>query len=335
MSNYVDLKYINILSARLEQFKQKGKNLFNFRCPYCGDSQKDKTKARGYLYAVKNDMFYKCHNCGIGTNMPNFIKDRDQKLYSEYCFEKFKKKPKKEEVDFKPKFDKVIATPDIGIKISELDDKHPAKKFVLDRKIPEDKLDLLYFCDKFMTLVNKVKPGTFKNTDKDYPRLIIPFYDESGKLFAFQGRAFTNTKLRYITIKIDEDAPKIFGLDTLDMTKPFYVVEGPIDSMFLPNCIAMAGSDIKVSAMGDVSSAMQDGIGTMVFDNEPRNLEIIKRMERVIDYGWKICIWPDHVKQKDINDMVNAGITEISEMINKFTYQGLLAKTQLAIWRKK
>ena len=118
MSNYVDLKYINILSARLEQFKQKGKNLFNFRCPYCGDSQKDKTKARGYLYAVKNDMFYKCHNCGIGTNMPNFIKDRDQKLYSEYCFEKFKKKPKKEEVDFKPKFDKVIKTPDIGIKIS-------------------------------------------------------------------------------------------------------------------------------------------------------------------------------------------------------------------------
>ena len=120
--------------------------------------------------------------------MPNFIKDRDQKLYSEYCLEKFKKKPKKEEVDFKPKFDKVIATQDIT-KISELDDKHPAKKFVLDRKIPEDKLDLLYFCDKFMTLVNKVKPGTFKNTNKDYPRLIIPFYDESGKLFAFQGRA--------------------------------------------------------------------------------------------------------------------------------------------------
>ena len=101
MSNYVDLKYINILSARLEQFKQKGKNLFNFRCPYCGDSQKDKTKARGYLYAVKNDMFYKCHNCGIGTNMPNFIKDRDQKLYSEYFFEKFKKPAKKQEVDFK------------------------------------------------------------------------------------------------------------------------------------------------------------------------------------------------------------------------------------------
>ena len=109
-------------------------------------------------------------------------------------------------------------------------------------------------------------------------------------MIAFQGRAFTNTKLRYITIKIDEDAPKIFGLDTLDMTKPFYVVEGPIDSMFLPNCIAKNGSDIKVSAMGDVSSAMQDGIGTMVFDNEPRNLEIIKRIERVIDYGWKVCI---------------------------------------------
>ena len=168
MSNYVDLKYINILSARLEQFKQKGKNLFNFRCPYCGDSQKDKTKARGYLYAVKNDMFYKCHNCGIGTNMPNFIKDRDQKLYSEYCFEKFKKKPKKEEVDFKPKFDKVeFDDLNLGMKISDLKDTHPAKKFVLDRKIPRDKLDLLYCCNRFMTLVNRVKPGTFKDVTKD------------------------------------------------------------------------------------------------------------------------------------------------------------------------
>ena len=83
------------------------------------------------MYAVKNDMFYKCHNCGIGTNMPNFIKDRDQKLFR-ILSRKFKKKPKKEEVDFKPKFDKVIATPDIGTKISELDNKHPAKKFVLD-----------------------------------------------------------------------------------------------------------------------------------------------------------------------------------------------------------
>ena len=85
------------------------------------------------------------------------------------------KKILKEEVDFKPKFDKVIATPDIGTKISELDDKHPAKKFVLDRKIPEDKLDLLYFCDKFMTLVNKVKPGTFKNTDLYYPSVDYTF----------------------------------------------------------------------------------------------------------------------------------------------------------------
>ena len=110
MSNYIDLKYINILSTRLEQFKQRGNNLFNFRCPYCGDSGKDKTKARGYLYPVKNDMFYKCHNCGHGTNMANFIKDKDQKLYTEYCFEKFKKPAKKEEVDFKPKFDKLPPT---------------------------------------------------------------------------------------------------------------------------------------------------------------------------------------------------------------------------------
>ena len=168
-------------------------------------------------------------------------------------------------------------------------------------------------------------------------RIIIPFYDSDKKLIAFQGRAFTNTLLRYITIKIHEDSPKIFGLDRLDLKKPFYVVEGPFDSMFLPNCIAMAGSDVNLKDQTDIADAMDQGMGTMVFDNEPRNKEIIARMEKVIENGWKICIWPDSVACKDLNDMVLASIQEsrIIEIINTNTYHRLFAKTQLAQWRKK
>ena len=338
MPSYIDTKYVNLVSSRLPLFKQKTTNLYNFRCPFCGDSQKKKTKARGYLYQKRTDLFFHCHNCGQSNTFTNFLKQVDGELHKQYVLERYKEgltgksttTPDPEFKHKKPVFYQSIELP----KISELDNSHFAKRYIVNRGIPPSYLNRLYFTDDFKGFTYKLTQRHYELNEKE-ARIIIPFFNEDKSLIAFQGRAFTNTKLRYITIKIDEDAPKIFGLDTLDMTKPFYVVEGPIDSMFLPNCIAMAGSDIKVSAMGNVSSAMQDGIGTMVFDNEPRNLEIIKRIERVIDYGWKVCIWPDHVKQKDINDMVNAGITEISEMINKFTYQGLLAKTQLAIWRKK
>ncbi len=168
-------------------------------------------------------------------------------------------------------------------------------------------------------------------------RIIIPFFDKNKRLITFQGRAFTNTLLRYITIKIDEDSPKIFGLDRLDLGQQFYVVEGPFDSMFLPNCIAMAGSDVNLKSQIEISSALDNHTGTIVFDNEPRNKEIISRMEKVIDNGWNICIWPESVACKDLNDMVLASIQEsrLIKIINTNTYNGLLAKTHLATWRKK
>ena len=190
MSSYIDLKFISNLKSRLPQFKQKNDYLFNFRCPHCGDSKKSKLKARAYLYRVKNDMFFKCHNCGMGQNLANFIKFVDPKMYSEYLLERYKKgapATPKPQFDFKPAFEDTTILD--GLKsIKQLDDKHPAKQYVIGRKIPSEFYDKLFFCDKFGQLVNKVKPNTYKT--KDHPRLIIPFYDTTGKLFAFQGRAF-------------------------------------------------------------------------------------------------------------------------------------------------
>lgn len=159
MSNYIDLKFINNLSSRLSLFKQKNGHLFNFRCPHCGDSKKSKTKARAYLYRIKNDMFFKCHNCGQGQNLSNFIKYVDPKLYEEYLLERYKgsapatPKPK---FDFKPTKFKEINILDDFKKISELEEDHPATLYCIKRKIPKKFFDKLYFCDKFMTLVNKV-----------------------------------------------------------------------------------------------------------------------------------------------------------------------------------
>ena len=338
MSSYIDLKFINILSSRLNAFKKKGDYLFNFRCPYCGDSQKDKNKARGYLYRVKNDMFYKCHNCGVGTNLANFIKEVDIKLHKEYILERFKKQPKDKEenqFDFKPFKSEDENILDGCTKIIDLKEDHPARVYVANRKIPAEHFKLLHLCGKWMTLVNKVKPNTYKNITKDYPRLVIPFYDELGELFAFQGRAFGKEEPRYMTIKLDEDRQKVYGLERVNFLEPIKVVEGPLDSLFLNNCLAAAGADLTFLKKGlsTLDKVMAKGQITYIYDNEPRNHEIIKRMYKVIDEDYNIVIWPEDIKEKDINDMVKSNI-DVEQIIKDSTYNGLSAKTTLKYWKK-
>ena len=332
MSSYIDLKFITNLSGRLQQFKKKTDYLYNFRCPHCGDSKKSKTKARAYFYRVKNDMFFKCHNCGQGQNLANFIKFIDPKMYSEYILERYKQsapatpKPK---FDFKPvKFKDQTLLGDLK-KISDLNEDHPAKLYCIKRKIPEKFFDILYLSDKFQSLVNKVKPKTFKIT-KDHPRLIIPFYDATGKFFAFQGRAFGKEQPKYLTIKIDENKQKIFGLERLNFQKQIYITEGPIDSLFIDNCIAAAGADLILK------NKIPNEQITYIFDNEPRNKEIIKRMYKVIEKDYKIVIWPEDIQLKDVNEIIISGTSknELQTIIHNNTYEKLSALTKLNYWKK-
>ena len=230
-----------------------------------------------------------------------------------------------------PKFHTKIELP----RISDLEDNHFARKYLVNRSIPPQFLNHLYYTEDFKSFVSEVTKRDYDLAEREQ-RIIIPFYDSDKSLIAFQGRAFTNTLLRYITIKMHEDSSKIFGLDRLNINDTFYVVEGPFDSMFLPNCIAMAGSDVNLSDQSDIVNAMNEGTGTMIFDNEPRNKEILSRMNKVIDKGWNICIWPSSVACKDINDMIltNINETRILEIINKNTFKNLHAKTHLAQWRR-
>ena len=169
----------------------------------------------------------------------------------------------------------------------------------------------------------------------DHPRLMIPFRDEKGEIFAYQGRAFGDEKPKYITIKLDEDADKIYGLDKVTHDKPVLVVEGPIDSMFLDNCIAVAGADFsKPLSIG--GRLMLNGELTIIFDNEPRNKEICKQIEKNISQGRNVVIWPDSMKHKDINDMIIAGYTkeQVQQIITDNTFSGAAAQLRFTEWRK-
>ena len=334
--DYLEQKYILLLSPQLSLFKKKSNSLFNFRCPYCGDSQKHKTKARGYIFPKGNSYIYKCHNCSVSTSAVKLIKHVDEKLYNEFVTEKYRED--KTHADIKESPAEKLSTTLKQMfkdsnsklrslkKVSQLEDNNPARQFVLSRNIPFNKHYKIFYAPQFYKWVNTVVENKFSSIQKDHPRLIIPFYTKEGDMFAFQGRSLNNESPKYITIEVDNDKEKIYGLDDVDWSKRVYVVEGPIDSLFLDNCIATAQSDLRVGG-DDV---------VLIPDNEPRNNEVVKQVKTYIDGNYNVVIWPSDIKEKDINEMILSGKTEreIKDIIARNTFNGLLAKTKLSEWKK-
>jgi len=209
--------------------------------------------------------------------------------------------------------------------LSCLNNLHPAKKYILGRGIPEHKIDRLYYCPNFKEWTNKLNP-TFSDTSNDEDRIIIPLNSKEGNLIGFQGRSLaSNPKKRYITVMFEENTPKLFGLDTLTEYQTIYIVEGPFDSFFLENSVAMCGSDVDIRTFG-----WSDYI--WVYDNEPRNRQITDKLSQSIDRGEKVVVWPKNIRNKDLNDMVNAGVN-VKDVIQSNVYQGLKAKLQLSNWK--
>ena len=338
MSSYIDVKYVSLISPYLQQFKKKGDFLWNFRCPYCGDSKKNRTKARGFVFRKKNDLFYKCHNCGVGATLGNLIKEIDSKTYDDYILERYKSGSQNNTPTPEFKFDVPIFRKKGILKdlksITDLPKSHPARKIISDRLIPEEYFEDLYLCESFYKFTNNLIPNKFPSLDGDHPRLLIPFRDERGEVFAYQGRAFGKEQPKYITIKL-EDRDKIFGLDRVSKDKHIYIVEGPLDSLFIDNCIAVGGADFDRPLMIG-GRLIQNEKLTVIYDNEQRNKEINKQIEKTINHGRRIVIWPDHLIHKDINDMIIAGYTkeQVQEIIIDNTFSGAAAQLRFVEWRK-
>ena len=319
----VDSKYIGLVSSRLQKFKRVKTDLYTFRCPLCGDSQKNKNKTRGYFYRVKNNTNFKCHNCGASSSFNNFLKKLDTTLHKQYTLEKFKDgHTGKNFVVETPKFDFKKPVFKSKIDLPKASSNPFASEYLRSRKIDPDKF---YYADKFMEWTNTQKQ-TFDDINKDEARIVIPMYDKDKNLIGFQGRALGKSFTKYITVMLDEESPKIYGLDTIDEKLPIYLVEGPFDSTFVNNSLALCGSD------GDVRCLEGSSI-IFVYDNEPRNREIVNRIGKCISRGERVVIWPSGVIEKDINDMVIAG-HNVQKMLELNTYSGLEAKIKFNNWKK-
>ena len=333
MSLVTDTTYLMQLSSRLDRFKKVRDYLWNFRCPHCGDSQRNKTKARGYVYRKKTDLFYKCHNCGMGQSVGNLIKDIDPSLHKRYVMERYKagetgkRKTKTPEFKFEPPQFKpkktIIHLPSIG----SLPKEHYARVYYESRKIPNQFMDKIFFAEDFKQWAQSVCQVNYSSLTQGEPRLLIPFFDEQNKLIGAQGRALRESTVRYVTVKVHENSQKIFGLERWNSEDHTYLVEGPIDSLFLPNCLAMAGADVRDMNLLNKQKT------TIIFDNEPRNRQIVRKMFHALSNGWRVAIL--NIVPKDVNEMVLAGMSnaKILEIINRNTYSGQMGRWELQQWK--
>ena len=345
MSLWLDVKFASIAGARLDQFKIVRHKPFNamYRCPFCGDSQRNKFKKRGYFYEKGGHVVAKCHNCGYGPKLiSNFLNQFDQTLYGDYRMESLREGKMPDEVvpEFTPQIEKFSRRRIDNFepmqelrKISQLPVFHPAKRYISKRKIPSDQHYRIYYTDTYMSWVNTFLPDKFdeKALAHDEPRIVFPFIDANGYVFGFTGRSLAPTsERRYIAIVTDDSKPKIYGLETIDRFKTVYVVEGPIDSLFLHNCCAMGGSSVPFNLIAEQENLV------VIYDNEPRNKQICDKIQQTIKDGYNVCIWPDNIEQKDINEMVLAGMSSalVQATIDQNTFQGLRAQLRFNAWKK-
>lgn len=338
-----EVKYARMVGLQLPRYKIKkdtGHNFMsNFRCPICGDSTTSKRKARGYIYSHGDKLFMKCFNCEASMTFGHFLKDVDYNLYKQYALEAFKENHE-EKVTFAPSLGNFyeVETENTTLfknikRLTDLPLSHPARQYATNRLIPAHILEELYYAPKFFkwSLEHSDKFSSLTNLeDIDHPRLIIPFYDEEGTVFKYHARAFGKETPKYISITINEHPEGVYGLNRVDWNKPVFVVEGPIDSMFLPNAIAIGSS-----ALNTFDKWGADLI--YLFDQQPRNRDIVKLINKTINSGKKVVLVDEEeFVYKDINEAVMAGETteSLTYLFGKHTYQGLAAKMKFNTWRK-
>lgn len=341
MSLLIDTKYMNIVGFQLEMFSQKNHELWHCRCPICGDSKKNATIRRFYFHVKDNNLLCYCHNCGYSHHFHVFIKNEFPSIYRDYRVEKFKSNtfggprrnaPERLESHSArkpvqiPKPDKLN---DLDA-ITDLDRTHPARVYLKERKIPYEILKGLYYTECFASLAERFNPDAAEKMRRGEPRIVIPFLSENGKeLLAIQGRSYlpnSNPKFKYITIKTHSDNDKIWGLHRIDRAKPVKVVEGALDAFFVDNCVATC----------DAALWKYNGGQVYVFDNQPRNVELVKQMKKALDKRLPIVIWPENLEYKDINDMILGGMSvdEVNDLIESNTYTGPKALLKFNRWKK-
>jgi hypothetical protein len=347
--NFIERKYILLLSSKLERFKEIRANLYNFRCPFCKDSEKNKYKARGYIYSRKDEAVYKCHNCGRSHSLQVFLQLLDPNLFAQFKVENFENKfgsPKKNKL-FKENVADQFIKQRISkplkhcVKLSEIEEGNElyvVKQYAISRKIPPKFFSYLYATSSLNNIskeIANVKDRKFP----DFPVLVIPFFTWNGKFDYIQCRALTNNaEFRFTTFEVNESGLKVWGIPWIDWTEPVHVFEGAIDAMFVNNAIAIAGASDTKFIQWILTKKRKDEI-IFCFDNDyKKNPQVLKIVEKRIDDGFKILLFNKQFKWKDMNAAITTGywsMPKLNSYIQNRVFYDLKAKLELSSQLKK
>lgn len=340
MSIWLDKKYASFLPLVGYQPKTNGKYYANFRCCYCGDSSKILSKKRGWFLDSEDgqSLSFHCYNCGVSKYFNVFLKEQFPHYYDDYIKELFVEKYKpqevfKKEVDFFKEDSVIVNLP----QIKTLPKDHRVIKYCKNRSIPTDLIQDCYYTDNFYAWCKTKQPDTFKFECDDDPRLVFPFLDSRGKCFGLSGRSVGFSEQRYLTIKFDEEKPKVFGLHKFNPHKLGYLVEGQIDSLYIDNCLGAIGALGSTESIAKFCNCHDRSKLVIIPDNERRNKQTCGFIKKNLELGFPVVLWPEHIKVKDINDMVHKlSLTkdDIADIISQHTVKGNIGLLKLTQWRR-
>lgn len=329
-------KYILLISNTLGRFKKRGPHLFNFRCPICEDSQEDTRKARGYIYYRGGRYSFYCHNCHASKSFEKFLDEISPALYLEY----------KKEILTEGGFSPTVHTPSpplqsldrpdysVGLTpILDLPNHHHAIRYLRNRRIPQLRWGEFFYTDNFSAWNERYSENKLYLSPNDLRRLVIPIRSTDSRMVGVTSRGLDGGEKRYVLVQFEPDYPRVVGVDRVDFNKRYYVLEGPLDSIFIDNSLAMLSASLPTDI---VKYSFPRSNAVLIFDNEPRNDEILRLMSYSISMGFRVVCWPEHIREKDVNEMVMGGLhpSEVSRIIDSSIKSGLEAKLYVASWRK-
>lgn len=325
----IDRKFIYKLNTSTIPMKDKGAGVFMFRCPLCGDSKKNQYKARGYLIpnVQLNIYWYTCHNCFANQSFNKFLEVVDPTLYSMYRLETFTSSTNYVAPEAAPVVEGQQFVDQL-ICVKDLASMHPVKRYCISRQVP---LASAHYVTNYVEWAKQFAPEKVEKLPEDI-QLVNFVLRTSDRVLGFQSRLVSEKGPRYVTISLG-DAPLAYGLDTLNANIPFYITEGIIDCLHLPNSIATLNGNLSNS----VRKLQLPNNGIHCLDNERLNPHIAREYHKTIVNGHKIFIWPNDVQAKDFNELAvkyNYTNEQIKEMVDQNTYSGARAELAFSQWRQ-
>jgi len=299
-------------------------------CPSCREGKSWGKKKRLY-YIVKEDYLY-CQNCGRSWKPINWIIEQSGQSYHEIMEEA---KGFDSSIGVKTrKYEKSPAgtLPEDSINLFD----NTQLTYYKDNKVVQDALQYI-ITRRLNTAINK--PRALFISVKDFihkDRLIIPFYDANNQIEFYQTRAiYKKDEINRPKYLSKQGANKsIFGIRNIDPNLEYlFVLEGPIDSMFIVNGIAVGG--VSLSEKQETQLEKYKFMTKIwILDNQLDNKEVKDKMNELIDKGEKVFIWPKELKDyKDVNEICQKyKLDQISpKFFLKYSVEGMEALMKLKV----